>query len=768
MLQKDRENLNSNRLSVVIWLFLFFSGACSLTYQIIWTRLAYAHFGIITPVLSVVISVFMLGLSLGSWLSGKYIETWTKKSKCSAIVFYGTAEALIALGALAVPQLFSLGSTLLLNTGELNSTTNLFFSALVIAVAILPWCICMGATLPLILAFSQEIELFPQGGTVSLLYAANVLGGVIGTFLSTFLLIEIFGFSGVLSIAAVTNLLIAVCAFLLREAKPLPIGIDKSAKFPFEAEASSTREPETSDGPAHLALIVLFTTGLISMAMEVVWTRAFICVLKNEVYSFAGILLSYLVATCCGSLLYRHDLLKRRVLSVNSLLLRGTFFAFLPIFLGDPRMHFLCDAAAWTIIAKTVSMQTISKIVNVILVLSSIMPLCFTLGYLTPKLIEEYSHDDPYLAGKAYALNVLGCIFGPLLAAYLILPSIGAKDSLTLLAVFFAGLVVLFQSYMPFARKVLMVANFLLFLLVAQFLCLGYDDYFVSLYHSHCEIKTDYAATSMAVSDGNDRQLIVNGVGVTFLGLPPKMMAHLPLILLKHPPHDCLTICFGMGTTFRSLLTWDTTATAVELVPGVRDLFGFFHADAPAVMKNPKGLTVIDDGRRYLNRTNRAFDLITVDPPPPSYRAGLSLLLSEEFFRLAKAHLKPGGILQEFYPYSDRWLIAAIIRSCADNFRYVQIYDVPNLAYYMIASDEPLIKPDLDKAVAKLPAAAKRDMLEWGCDREQFPHDVRGILEDLFNRQIPLEKLMSPDKSLKITDDKPINEYFLLRTKMIE
>ncbi len=54
--------------------FLFFvSGFCGLLYQIIWLRIAFASFGVISPILSVVISVFMLGLSLGSWAGGKWI-----------------------------------------------------------------------------------------------------------------------------------------------------------------------------------------------------------------------------------------------------------------------------------------------------------------------------------------------------------------------------------------------------------------------------------------------------------------------------------------------------------------------------------------------------------------------------------------------------------------------------------------------------------------------------------------------------------------------
>src|SRR5580658_31793 len=97
-------------IRALIFLLLFTSGACALSYQLVWTRLAYASFGIITPVLSVVISVFMLGLSLGSWLAGKYVKVLAAKTKQSALLFYGIAEALIAVGGLLVPYIYRLGA----------------------------------------------------------------------------------------------------------------------------------------------------------------------------------------------------------------------------------------------------------------------------------------------------------------------------------------------------------------------------------------------------------------------------------------------------------------------------------------------------------------------------------------------------------------------------------------------------------------------------------------------------------------------------------
>ena len=106
---------NFSILKIILFLFFFISGFCSLLYQIVWIRLAYATFGVITPVLSVVISVFMLGLSLGSWFGGKWIDAVQRKSNFSPLFLYALTELFIGFSPLIVPQLFSFGEQNLLS-----------------------------------------------------------------------------------------------------------------------------------------------------------------------------------------------------------------------------------------------------------------------------------------------------------------------------------------------------------------------------------------------------------------------------------------------------------------------------------------------------------------------------------------------------------------------------------------------------------------------------------------------------------------------------
>src|SRR5947208_6567860 len=68
----------------VVFLLFLLSGFSGLVYQVVWVRMAFASFGIIIQVLSVVLSVFMLGLSVGAWAGGRSIGFLVRKTGASA------------------------------------------------------------------------------------------------------------------------------------------------------------------------------------------------------------------------------------------------------------------------------------------------------------------------------------------------------------------------------------------------------------------------------------------------------------------------------------------------------------------------------------------------------------------------------------------------------------------------------------------------------------------------------------------------------------
>lgn len=712
----------------ILFLLFVLSGFCGLLYQIVWVRMAFAAFGVITPVLSVVISVFMLGLTLGSWAGGKWITALTRRSGRSAIWYYGAIELVVGAGGLLVPLIFRIGERTLLPLGAMDSGSYLLWSAVVLAMSILPFCIAMGATYPLMLAFVKERD-SANTTSFSFLYLGNVIGAMAGTVLTAACLIEWLGFRHTLLLAALTNFSIAAVAAALGRRYPLPAG----------QPAAATVAAAGPDGrPASMLLaFILFGTGFLSMAMEVVWTRAFTPVLRTTIYSFASLLAMYLLATWVGSLLYRRHLANGRSWSVPALLGGLAISACLPLLLNDPRL----DAGF---------------VVSIGLVLASIGPFCALLGYLTPKLIDDYARGQPQAAGIGYAVNVVGCIAGPLFAGYYLLPQVGVKVALLVLALPFLLFLVL--SARAHAARWWPALLTSIALLAGSTLSRTYED--PAFYEKGSQVRRDHVATTIACGEGWHRRLLINGIGMTYLTPVTKVMAHLPMVVRPDGRHAA-NICFGMGTTFRSLTTWpDLQTVAVELVPAVPDLFEFYHADAAEVRARPNGTIVVDDGRRYLKRTDIRFDVITLDPPPPVEAAGSSLLYTREFLEVMKSRMTSNGILQHWFPGGEKLTVQAVARTLQEAFPYIKVYtSLEDVGYHFTCSMQPFEVPDVEGFIARMPASARADLIEWSDGR-----DAATYVQEILRREIPLDRILADAPAdIRITDDRPYSEYFFMR-----
>ena len=720
-IQRDRIRL--------LFEFFFISGFCGLLYQVVWLRLAFASFGVITPVISVVISVFMLGLALGSAAAGRLVAGLARATRLSAIHFYAASELVIGAGAFVVPRLFGVGTAMLAHAGATDSFSYLSLSAVAIALAILPFAFAMGATYPLVMAYVRE-ESDAETHSFSRLYLANVLGASMGALLTATVFVELLGFHRTLAVAGTMNLLVAIGAALLGQ---------RSRKRGAVQQAPAPSPARDAPGPrVAWARTILFTTGFAALAMEVVWTRNFAPALGTQVYAFASLLVAYLVATWIGSYAYRKDLASGRALSIGGLLALAVIAALLPVVLNDPRA--VPDGAARAVLA-----------------LASVMPFCAVLGYLTPRLIDDYARGNPSMAGGAYAINAAGCILGPLVSSYALLPAVGARISLVALCLPLLLLAVAYARELPRRARWAGagVAGGLLAFAAAG--SVSYENP-CSWTARNCEVRRDYTATVVSLGSGMQRRLLVNGVGITELTPITKFMGHLPAALHSGRPASALVICFGMGTTFRSLLSWGLDTTAVELVPSVRDAFPFYFDDAAAVMRNPRGRVVIDDGRRFLERTRRKFDIVVVDPPPPVEAAASSLLYSREFNEAVKHRLNPGGVFQTWFPVGEERIARAIARSLSESFPYVRVYrSVEGWGLHFTASMQPIPELDADALLARMPAAARKDLAEWSSG------DLRSEVASVLGSELPISRLVTPDAPDTITDDRPFNEYFLVR-----
>jgi spermidine synthase len=274
------------------------------------------------------------------------------------------------------------------------------------------------------------------------------------------------------------------------------------------------------------------------------------------------------------------------------------------------------------------------------------------------------------------------------------------------------------------------------------------------------QVRRDSTATVVAAGEGMRRRLLVNGISMTYLTPVTKMMSALPLTFLPRAAKNALVICFGMGTTHRSMLSWGIDSTAVELVPSVPALFSYFHPDARELVTSPRSHIIVDDGRRYLERTPEQYDIIVVDPPPPIGAAGSSLLYSREFYATALKRLSPDGILQQWYPGGDPATTAAVARALKESFPYVRAFgSVDGWGIHYLASRNPIPELPASELASRMPPDAESDLVEWGpfsTAEQQFAA--------VLGKELPIDGLIGLNPYVPaIQDDRPINEYYLLR-----
>ena len=710
--------------------FFLVSGFCSILYELVWLRLAMAQFTVTTALISIVLSAFMIGLGLGSFFAGRYVRG--QNQRLPSLRLYALVELLIGVSALAVPRELILGRAFLerLDAGHpLSLSLYYILAGLWIGITLVPWCACMGATFPFAMAAIRERLSEESPRSFSYLYLANVLGALAGAGIPL-LLIEWRGFQRTLHIAAVLNFLLATSALLLSLRRT-----DSAMSLAAAPTFARSTEP-VSRWPSY----VLFGMGFTSMAAEVVWIRLFTPGLGTMVYAFATILGLYLAATYLGSKFYR---------GLNPGRQRGSGLLFsmlalsivLPLLLCDPRLPFLNYGRA-----------------------VSILPFSFIAGWITPMVLDGVAQGDPDRAGIGYAVNIAGCVLGPLVSSFLLLPLLGERYALLACALpwialsfskLSAGFARTVAPRAPVVWKSALVSGIAIVLVAATH---DYETRF-----SPREVLRDSTATVTAFGSGTSKQLLVNGVGMTGLTPITKMIAHLPLAFLQKPPQDALVICFGMGTTHRSMLSWGISSTAVELVPSVVSVFSFFHTDAGQLVQSPHSHIVVNDGRFYLERTLAQYDVIVLDPPPPVEAAASGLLYSKEFYAIAKQHLRPGGILQQWYPEStdyDETIATAVAKALTESFRYVRAFhSVEGWGFHFLASDSPIPSYSAATLAARLPAAANEDLMEWGP-----ASDAEEQFAIVLKQEVPVDEIIAsaPDVPA-LHDDGPANEYFLLR-----
>src|SRR5438105_1072222 len=198
----------------------FLSGASGLILEMLWTRMLTLVFGSTTLAVSTVLTAFMGGLGLGSYLAGKFADRLKNPVRA-----YAFAEASIGVYALLVPLVISLypalNGWLWTAFGDRYALLSVLRFAASAGLLLLPTTL-MGATLPILARhfIQHPWELRRVGLRIGTLYSVNLFGAVAGSFLAGFVFLPHLGLRWTNVTAAAFNLTLAAAVLLARRMLP--------------------------------------------------------------------------------------------------------------------------------------------------------------------------------------------------------------------------------------------------------------------------------------------------------------------------------------------------------------------------------------------------------------------------------------------------------------------------------------------------------------------------------------------------------------------
>jgi len=740
-----------------MFVVFFLSGMAGLVYQVAWSRLLTLVIGVSTFAITTVICTFMLGLALGAWLAGQRIERLR-----DPLLVYAVIEGLIGVYAALTPWIFDamqpLYAWVFPRFDRLG--LNVVRVALSTAALLLPTTL-MGATLPLL---SRAVSRGRTEGVrgAGLLYAVNTLGAVAGCALAGFVLLGTLGINGALFTAACINVGIAVAIVFGRGRGSATV---PALSVPPAAVAASDHAPTAAPGST-LVLVVFFLSGIAALGYEVLWTRALLVYLKASTYAFCVMLCVYLLGVALGSAAATPLAARtRRPLRALAVCQLGVALTVVAGMLAFPQLDALRRAVMGPSVRSfglAVALM-IGQAACVLLLPTLFMGAMFAFGVAA---YQEGTGGIGRRVGYVYAANTAGNIVGAIFVGFVLISVLGVRHSMVGLVglnLLLAAALVAHERRRAGAVFGLMAAA----IAAAALVHVGVPRHL--FYDSitrppnrivyYREGASDTVAVVESAKDGGRALIYSDGRGAAGTGTLPWNLyfGHL-LMLLHQEPRDVLHICYGSGNSVMSLTRYDTDRIdVVELSPHVRETSRYFWTNEN-VLESDRVNLVIEDGRNFALGTDRTYDVISLEPPN-IYTAGVVNLYSEEFYRLCRRRLKPGGVMMQWLPTiqlatADRGML---IRAFADAFPWVSVWQQLNTTSLLLVGSDRPIRVDVDELDRRLRAtpAMRRDLEAMGLE------NAYGFLSYYLLGDASTRKLVEAYRPVR--DDKTVVDYSIPR-----
>ena len=194
------QNIFQSR-SILAALFML-SGVAALIYQVVWQRLLFTLFGVNIESVTLIVSIFMFGLGVGAIAGGRLSD---KFSRTLPELFLWIEIGIALFGFVSVPLIHYVGNA----ASDMNTSG---MAAVIYLLLFFP-TLCMGATLPILVAYLHRGKA-KLGSSVGLLYTFNTAGSALACFLTVGVLFRFLGLTGSVWFAALCNLMTGLLVFI--------------------------------------------------------------------------------------------------------------------------------------------------------------------------------------------------------------------------------------------------------------------------------------------------------------------------------------------------------------------------------------------------------------------------------------------------------------------------------------------------------------------------------------------------------------------------
>jgi hypothetical protein len=179
----------------------FVSGVAALVYQVCWQRLLFAAFGVDIDSVTIIVSVFMLGLGLGALAGGSLAD----RRPDLTLRFFAVAELGIGAFGLFSPELIRAVGDRFVSAPHWEVAVANF------VLLLFPTCL-MGATLPVLVAHVTRLW-GNVGRSIGTLYQFNTFGAACGVAIVGFGWMLFFELDAAIRMAAALNIAVSVLTF---------------------------------------------------------------------------------------------------------------------------------------------------------------------------------------------------------------------------------------------------------------------------------------------------------------------------------------------------------------------------------------------------------------------------------------------------------------------------------------------------------------------------------------------------------------------------